>query len=32
MQALQHMAVDAGFPAALNGIAAAKETFQERDV
>ena len=25
------MAVDAGFPAALNGMAAAKEVFQERD-
>lgn len=32
VEVILQMAVYAGFPAALNGIAAAKEVFQERDV
>jgi 4-carboxymuconolactone decarboxylase len=32
VEVILQMAVYAGFPAALNGVTAAKEVFQERDV
>jgi 4-carboxymuconolactone decarboxylase len=32
VEVILQMAVYAGFPAALNGVMAAKEVFQERDV